>query len=415
MDMRLRAVILWLPWLACCTVWADLPAFSSGRGPAPKLDPGQRPQITLTNAGMHDVLYPVSVNNTWGYMNQQGNLVVYPRFDWAEEFYDGLGRAVVQGKTGFVNGAGGWVLKPVYPYADRFAEDRAVVGDGEHFGYIDKSGKLFIPVELDGALRFRETVAGVMKDGLCGFVNVAGNLEIPLRYTRVRSFHEGFAAVTWPVADGGSDRHGYIDRRGVVVFSDPAVTELGDFHDGMARVRGPEKWGYIDRSWKLRIAARFDDARDFTHGLAAVRVGEKWGYIDEAGRLVIPPTFDAADDLDGIMAMVTLGGKVGYVNRDASQGIKPQFESGRPFLRDYARVKVDPSFAYITSSGSPVWDPREAINGFIDKSRRERAIINQVDTVIYNRDLDPPAYREPIPAPYPPDYLYDEVLPPRKP
>ncbi len=387
------------------------------RGPQPDYRPevGWQPRdlITLTNPGRSDTLYPVNVNNWWGYMNQRGQLVVFPRFDWADDFYDGLARAVTDGKTGYIKGNGGWVLKPVYPYADRFAGGRAIVGDGKHFGFIEKSGKLLVPVRLDGALRFHDSLAAVRVDGLCGYINRAGDVEIPLQFTQARSFHEGFAAVSWAGPQGSPDQWGYIDRRGKVVFSDASgsVLELGDFNDGLARVRGGEKWGYLGRGWKLRIDARFDEARDFTNGIAAVRIGEKWGFIDKTGRLVIQPTYDSADDMDDKLIMVTLAGKVGYINRVANQGVDAQFETGRPFFRGYARVGVEPSFAYITISGSPVWDPRQALKGFINKRTTESAAIKQFDTLTQNRTVDPPAYREPIPETYPPDHLYEEAFP----
>ncbi len=411
--MRYLAAVFILVCLMCGSAVAQIILHGPGPDIEPKVGWEPRDLITLTNPGRSDTLYPVNVNNWWGYMNQRGNLVVYPRYDWTDDFYDGLARAVFDGKTGFVKGNGDWVHKPVYPFADRYAEGRAIVGDGEHFGFIEKSGKLLVPIRLDGALRFRDGLAAVMKDGLCGYINVAGDVEIPLRFTLARSFHDGFAVVSLPSAEGSPEHVAYIDRRGKVVFSDSSgsIAVLGDFNDGLARVRGGEKWGYLGKNWKLRIDARFDEARDFTNGIAAVRIGDLWGFIDKTGRLVIQPTYEHADDLDDKLVMVTLGGKVGYTNRVANHGVTPQFDSGRPFFKNYARVGVEPSFAYITTSGSPVWDPRQAIKGFINKRATEGAAIKHYEGITHNRTVDPPTYRAPIPMPYPSDHLYEEVLP----
>ncbi len=405
--------VLWLG-LACRLAAAEAPSLNIGSGAAPPaFDTPLRDQITYADPDLNDTLYPVSVNNWWGYMNKRGRLIVFPTHDWADDFYDGLARAVARGKTGFIRGDGEWVLDPVYPYADRFAEGRAVVGDGEHFGYIDKTGKLIVPVRLDGALRFREGVAGVMRDGLCGFIDPAGGLAVPLRYARVRSYHEGFAAFTRAGPAGGPDVVGYLDRRGKEVFADSSgrVAEPGDFNDGLARIRVGEKWGYLGRNWKMRIDARFDGARDFTHGVAAVHVVAKWGYIDKTGKPVVEPAFDDADDMEDPLAMVTLGGKVGYINRDASQGITPQFTEGRPYFQDYARVYIEPSFGYIDRVGTPIWDPRRALQGFINRRDKESALIKHNEDIIHHRTIDPPQYREPIAEPYLPDYLYEEQLP----
>jgi WG containing repeat len=414
-TMKALASLSLILGLTCGSALAQIAVREGAEPPRPEVGLAPRNLITLTNPRATDTLYPVSVNNWWGYMNQRGQLVVFPRYDWADDFYDGLARAVLDGKTGYIKGNGNWILDPVYPYADRFEDGRAIVGDGEQFGFIQKSGKLLVPVRLDGALRFRNGLAAVMKDGLCGYINSAGNVEVPLRYASARSFHEGFAAVSWPGPQDSPRQVGYINRRGRVAFSDAtgSVLELGDFNEGLARVKGGQKWGYLGRNWKIRIEARFDDARDFTGGIAAVRVGQKWGFIDKTGRFVIQPIYDEVDDLDDTLVMVTLDGKIGYVNRVANGGIEPQFQSGLPFFAGYARVGVEPSFAYIMISGRSVWDPRQAVNGFINKRSKENAAIRGREYIIYNRPVDPPPYRDPLPVPYPPDHLYDEVLPPR--
>jgi hypothetical protein len=411
---HIRYIALLLLFACRLPVSAEMPSFTHGSGVAPAFDSPIRDQITFTDPGFDDTLYPVSVNNWWGYMNQRGQLVVFPRFAWADDFYDGLARATMGEKTGYIKGNGDWVHEPIYPDADRFAEGRAIVGDGEYFGYIEKSGKLIVPVKLDGALRFNEGVAGVMKDGLCGFINLSGGLEVPLRYTRIRSYHEGLAAFARPNPSGGPDAVGYLDRRGRETFTDQSgrITVLGDFYDGLARFKtADDKWGYLGRNFRPRIDAQFDDARDFTNGVAAVRVGEKWGFIDKTGKLAIQPVYDAADDMDDPLAMVTQDKLVGYVNRNASQGVTPQFTEGRPYRDSYARVYVEPSFGYIDRAGNPIWDPRQALKGFINKSVRERAAIASVEEIVHNRTIEPPAFREPITPPYPPDYTYEDVLP----
>jgi WG containing repeat len=55
---------------------------------------------------------------------------------------------------------------------------------------------------------------------------------------------------------------------------------------------GNGRFGYIDRTGKIIIPAKFDDARNFSEGLASVSIGEKWGYIGPSGKIVIPARYD---------------------------------------------------------------------------------------------------------------------------
>jgi len=377
-------------------------------------------EVTLRNLRAGDLFYPVNLNNWWGAVSQHGDIILWPKFDWVDRDYDGLIRAVVNGKTGFLKPDGDWYIDPVLPYADRFAGGHAVAGDKEQgkLGYLDKAGKWLVEPAFDGALRFREGYAAVMKDDLVGFINVRGQVVIPLQYEVARSFHDGVAAVKTPGVGETPGRWGYLDKRGKLRWHDPTgeVTALGDFVDGYARVRvktrDGEKWGYIDQRFKPRIAPAFDDARDFVGGVAAVEVDGKWGFIDKAGRVVIEPRFASADDLDETLVMVEVQNKFGYVNRDATAGVQPQFPTAEPFDRKRARVALAPTFGYIDVAGRVIWDPLLALRGeIIDKRGKTRARV-AVDPQL-NADVRvmPPPAREPRPIPYPPEHEYDEQLP----
>jgi hypothetical protein len=57
--------------------------------------------------------------------------------------------------------------------------------------------------------------------------------------------------------------------------------EVGDFHNGMAKVRNGEKWGYINKSGVEVIAFRYEAAGDFHNGRAYVKSKGKYGFIDK--------------------------------------------------------------------------------------------------------------------------------------
>jgi hypothetical protein len=362
---------------------------------------------------------PVNIHHWWGLINEQGRLILYPRFDWTDYSYQGYARAVVDDRTGYLKLNGEWHIPPRFPYADRFKNDYAIVGDGESFGFINLAGNFIVPMRLDGALRFREGFAAVQRGDRVGFINPAGKLAIDLRFARARSFHEGLAAVQAISSQGEPGGWGYINQRGNWQFQDQSgrIQTLGSFHDGLARVEVDGKWGYLNRRFKVEIEPRFQDARNFWNGLAAVKIDGKWGYLNRNGKMQIEPQFRFADDFGSdrsgkrILALVGTDLKRGYVNQTGSRGIRPQFEWARPFFRDVARVSQSPNFGYINSAGGVFWDPRAPLERIVNLTlpAQIKAREDEYDPGAPHVWLPPK--RPPQDEPYPPEHRYQDVLP----
>lgn len=380
--------------------------------------------VEYKDARTGDEFFPVMVNHFWGHMNQRGELIIYPSFDWTDYEYEGIIRVVVKGQTGYIEKTGEWFIEPVYKFGDRFAEGRAIVGDGEHVGFIDKRKELIVPVKLDGALRFKDGYAAVQVGRNCGFIDKSGNASIRPSFARVRSFHDGYAMAQSFNDNGEPGAIGFIDKTGRYRFIDKTgnLNDLGDMCDGLARAKYGRQWGYIDKSGNIRIKAIYEDARDFVDGLAAVKRDGKWGYIDKRGGWQFEPVLQDADDFDDTFAMYVRDDLYGYTNRNGSQGIKAQFINAEPFMMDRARVYLDDyNFGYIDQAGRVIWDPRPALNGILDLSTRGQIVARDGTSIATNggpaakikgtRVLPAPPERPPLRVPYEPEYLYDEVLP----
>ncbi len=415
----LRRVARWALALTCslgfvAATHADRVSHSAGLGES-RVTTGE---IKLVDAKDGDPMLPVKINNTWGLMNAQGDLIALARFDWTDRDYDGRARAVVNGKTGFIRHNGDWLIPPRYIYADRFEDGIAVVSDGERTTFITKAGRPLTSLTFDAALRFREGMAAVMSNGKVGFVNKAGDIAVPLQFATARSFHDGLAAVQGKVRGDSPGRWGYIDKRGELQHQfGEDVLALGDFEDGMARVRVKtqqgNQWGYISRAFRPAIAPRYEQARDFTDGFAAVRVDGKWGFIDKRGEFVIKPQFDEADDFEDGVVRVGIDGKRGMVTKAGRIAIELIYDDARPPQEGLVRVSMDDMFGYVGKTGSVVFDPRLSRRGIRLATSRELASVlaSPDDDLVANRRVRPPAERASEPEPYPADYLYEEVLP----
>jgi hypothetical protein len=246
-------------------------------------------------------------------------------------------------------------------------------------GYISQSGEVVIPSQFDAARQFFEGLAAVaIKSGegsieqlgesraplKWGFIDERGQIVVPLEFHNVGRFSEGLAWVELGAQHGtsrfGVNDHGYIDRTGNVVIA-PVYSFLfgphgiddgrADFKDGLAVVRAGTKYGYIDKSGRMIIKARFDEATPFSEGLAAVRVGGKYGYIDRTGNMVIELCYDFATSFSDGIALVETENQLSYISRTGEITLRPRYPQPSRFAEGLALVKTDRGLGYINTNG----------------------------------------------------------------
>jgi len=234
---------------------------------------------------------------TYGFMDPAGKVVIPALFKDLQEFSEGLAFARDGRSSGFINRDGAFVFRETStrqgiisakPYSDGLAaaclhepRQTAILC---RWHYIDSAGKV------------------VIRTALADSTN--GMFHPP-------AFHQGLAAT-----DDGSGKLAYMDKTGALVIrtSFSAAYLASEFAskdfkftgnlgavcaaalsvDADGRPDGCGKWGYIDRTGKLVIAAELLSPLEFSEGLAAFSVGGKKGYIDTSNKLVIAAQFDEA-------------------------------------------------------------------------------------------------------------------------
>ena len=214
-------------------------------------------------------------NNKFGFINNDGTLVISCKWLLACPFHDGLAfvmnedqksSMIKNPRGGFINYQGDYVISPKSCY-------------GFDIIWVDSTN----PLNSYPNVFFSEGLTAVRgKNNRWGYMDKKGNLQIPLRWIEARSFHEGRAAVK-----GLNGRYGFVDYRGNIVCT-CKWAKVNDFHEGLARVYDDclEKYGYIDYGGELVIPCNYNSGSDFCNGLACVRrYGEDFA-IDGGGNRI---------------------------------------------------------------------------------------------------------------------------------
>lgn len=312
-------------------------------------------------------LLPIVINDKYGYINQNGDIVIEPQYDWAGLFYESL--AVIKmvdednpaGKFGYIDSTGRIVVSPMFDAAGNYCQGWARVKQGRgSFIYVDKTGRAPIPsqfFECYNVMSFPIPVR-VERSSKAGFVDKKGEYVIEAKFDVARPFVDGYAVV------GLNNKQGYINLKGDFII-EPQFYRANYFQSGLARVilkdaeTKKKTEGYINKDGKFVVepTIKMGNARDFSEGLAAVSMdGQKWGFIDTNGKIAINPEFEKASPFSEGYAKVRIDGKYGFIDKNGDVVIKPKFDNVSDFRNGIASIFLkNKRMGYINKEGDYIW------------------------------------------------------------
>lgn len=313
-------------------------------------------------------LLPVQIDDKFGYINKEGEVIITPQFGWASDFSEGLAvvkiaddEEEVSGMYGYIDSTGRMVVSPVFDAAGDFMHGWARVKQGEGgFIYIDKMGRMPIATKFFECYNVQTFPIPVRekRNSKAGYVDEKGEYVIKAKFDMARPFIDGYAVVA---IDG---KQGYIDMNGEFII-EPTFYRANYFKNHVAKVivkdtkTGDKKEGYINKRGEFVVPPSFNIgfARDFSEGVAAVSMdGKKWGFINTKGVVVIKAQFEKAASFSEGLAKVKVDGKYGFIDKLGNWVIKPKYENVSNFKNGIASVyQKNERMGYINKRAKFVW------------------------------------------------------------
>jgi hypothetical protein len=318
------------------------------------------------------ILHPFysSITGKYGYLDEDGVVIINPNFDFASDFANNLARVRVGELFGYIDSSGAFVIIPRFKTAGTFLDGLALASEegvyenpdgskGGRYGYIDTAGQFVIPSRLQftpDMLRsdvsydlgkgpfFSEGVAPFIELSKWGFITKTGEVVIEPKYDEVEPFSEGFAVVR--IGSSWKTKSYHIDHSGKFLNA-WAAGWLGSFREGLATFTSGNRSDYIRRDGKLARLPKFWRREDFHEELAAATLERdplkaKVGFINHSGVFVITPTFDSAGPFRNGLAKVTTKEhfRIGYIDKSGRFQIPPIYSWGGDFKGNVAYVGV---------------------------------------------------------------------------
>jgi len=301
-------------------------------------------------------LFMITLYGKIGFINKQGDLVIPATFEAALEFSEGLAAARLCDRWGYIDKYGKWVIPNLFDDARSFSSGRAVVSrfqsgqTGRREAVVDREGRAIVSNLEETQGTFSEGVLAVKVMGRWGFINADGEFVIPQKFDYATFFSDGLALVRV------NDSWFYIDREGRITLKHGD----GNFSEGLASrciSKGlyGKLCGFIDTSGSSVIRAQFDEVGEFKDGLVRVRRKDRWGFANRNGQMVVQPVYEEVSDFADGLAMVVLDGKAGYVDPLGAMRVPPIFDSAGDFRDGLARVTLGSRVFYIDKRQQVIW------------------------------------------------------------
>jgi len=183
------------------------------------------------------VAVPIGENRKYGYINQEGAVIIAPVFDYAFEFSEGLAEVEVDGLWGYIDMNGEFVIEPQYYSCTRFMNGYATVAvegglhegmsgellDSGIWGLIDTSGWVVIKPQYDFLLREQDYEHMIAeKDEMKGLVDKDNDILIPFEYENMWFEYKSDGLYIWAEK---ADNFFYFDTK------DPMLSPVKMDHD----------------------------------------------------------------------------------------------------------------------------------------------------------------------------------------
>jgi len=309
---------------------------------------------------------PVKLNGKYGYIDENGTMVIEAKYDDAMAFIRGSAVVCTKDKYGMIDKHGDEITPFLYDSIIPFSATCCIVQQENKFGFIaNGTGKVLIAPTFDRVYYYTDELCVVEKGQGLGIVNEEGKLMCEPVLQDLQEFNGPCAIVTQydttdqlnylmsMVSGSGSGKAGLINRMGKIIIP-PRYDEIFDdaahgYYYPFVRDKNinadtlPENsplfyqglYGLADTTGKIIAAPQFDEQPVWGENFFRVRINSKYGYADKSGKIVIPAQWEYATAFNEGKAIVSDNGKTAIINTKG-EGLQSNLGEGAGLYQFHA-------------------------------------------------------------------------------
>lgn len=355
-------------------------------------------------------LMTVRQSSLWFLLDASGHVIGDASFESVADF-TGLYTTVRQrGKAGLINIKGNWSIEPTYDSLRIVGPQVVQYYTHPHTGLINIHTKNVL-LKADALLPLGKRYFITIDSGKTGVCNSLGVPVVPASYDFISTCTRD-SIVTVQLAG----KLGLISLSGKMLLRPSTrFQEMHVMQEERVGVKINNKYGFVDRDGKLRIANRYEGVAPFSDGMAAVMLRGRWGFVDKVEALRVQPIYTQVQPFHGGAAAVKKESKWGFVNKQGRETIKPQYDQVQLLPTGRYVVEKDGRKGLVSESGRELYPPKyeritDVGNGLVILNRNGKAGL--ADTGGY--DVTPIIYDQVYVSPSAKNFILGIIPPAQK-
>lgn len=173
---------------------------------------------------------PIKISKKWGFVNENGEIVIEGKYESVGEFNGGLAWAKQSGLS------------------------------GKRVGYINKKGEQIVgPIFIRAKnIDIKSGLARIVKlDGKKGYINMDGDV---IHFANSREYKNFVGGMCRESEHAGDSKIGYLNSEGEWAIK-PIFNIARDFNNGYAPAKSEGKWGVINKKGEWVLKTEYDDIK----------------------------------------------------------------------------------------------------------------------------------------------------------
>ncbi|MBS1506782.1 MAG: WG repeat-containing protein [Bacteroidetes bacterium] len=299
----------------------------------------------MTPAKTHG--YVVKSRDFFGWMNDRGVEQIHCVFDSLSAPVEEKAAVKFKGKYGIIDNHENWIVPP-QQYQVQVINKEV---------YLQREpGNNFVKSFLGNIIYFTpyrlafgaEVFSEFLPDGTVRTMNYLGQLipplPVPENVKEVFTESEGYRGIK------KDDRYGFVDRKGKLRIAN-RYDSIGEFHEGLAAVKLIGRWGFVNSSDQITINPNYDRCAYFKNGLAIVSRNNKFGLINQSGQPVLALRYDKITRLPDNKFLLEVASRLGLADAQGALLVEPRFNSLKLLGASTLLVSQDGKFGVISEQG----------------------------------------------------------------